>query len=79
MRKEFLKSRAEHAAKFKNTLAEKEIKIIIEVERQRNQSIPINTVLKPRHSGGPNSTLIPAPTEYPRSHAIPKSVLWLSI
>ena len=37
-RKEFLKARAEYAAKLKITVAEKEIKSIIEVERQRNQS-----------------------------------------
>ena len=57
---EFLKERAEYAAKLKNTKAEKEIKSIIEVERQRDQSIRVNKVLRPRHAGGPNNILIPA-------------------
>ena len=67
-RKEFLQSRAEYAAKLKNTLAEKEIKSILEVERQRNQSLRINKVMKKNHGGGPNSILIPSINEYPRPH-----------
>lgn len=66
-RKQFLQDRAKYAAMLKNTTAEKEIKSIIEIERQRDQSKRINTVMKGRHGGGPNSLLIPAITEYDTS------------
>jgi len=63
-RKFFLQERAKYAALLKNTKAEKEIKIIIETERQHEHAQRINTVMKGRHGGGPNSILIPAITEY---------------
>ena len=42
----FLQERAKYAALLKNTQAEKEIKSIIETERQREQAHRINTVMK---------------------------------
>ena len=63
-RAEFLQERAVYAALLKDTVAEKEIKSIIEIERQRDQANRIQNVLKRRHGGGPNSILIPAKTEY---------------
>ena len=69
-RKEFLKTRAEYAAKLKNTVAEKVIKSIIEVERQRDQSLLINKVLRKPHGGGPSSILIPAINEYQLPHNV---------
>lgn len=63
-RGEFLKESAEYAAKLIDTVTEKEIRSIIEIERQREQSQRINKVLRRRHGGGPNSILIPAITEY---------------
>ena len=65
-----MKERAEYAEKLKNTQAEKEIKSIIEVERQRDQSIRVNKVLRPRHAGGPNNILIPAKTEYDNNDGV---------
>lgn len=40
----------------------------MEIERQRDQSNRINTVLKPIYGGGSNSILIPASNEYPMPH-----------
>ena len=64
LRVEFLKQRAKDYAKKNNTTAEKELKKILHVERQRNQSIVIQAVLKRKGRGGPTSILIPAATEY---------------
>ena len=64
----FLQERAKFAAQMKDTLAEKEIKCIIEVEKQRARSARVNKVLKKSNGSGPNSILIPSETEYPRPH-----------
>lgn len=61
---EFLKERAAYAALLKDTEVEKEIKNIIEIERQRDQASRIQNVMKTKHSGGPNSIMIPPVTEY---------------
>lgn len=52
----------------KDTTAEKEIKSIIEIERQRDQACRIQNVMKRRHGDGPNCILIPAKTEYKTQH-----------
>ena len=48
------------------TKAAKEIKSIIQTEKQRDQSVRIKCTVKKRRSGGPSSVLIPAITEYQR-------------
>ena len=64
LRAEFLKKRAEDLAKKNNTNAANELKKILHIEKQRNQAVAIQAVLKRRGRGGPSSILIPAPTEY---------------
>ena len=66
LRENFLKERSEDVAIKKGTKAEKEIKSIIQTEKQRNQSVRIKKTVRKRSSGGPNSVLIPALTEYQR-------------
>ena len=59
---------AKDVAKQKGTEAAKEINSLIQIEKQRNQSLRINSVLKPKLGGGPSSILIPAITEYQRPY-----------
>ena len=63
-RKDFQKDLAKDIAEQKGTKAAKEIKSLIHIEQQRLQFMRLQTVLKPRSGGGPNSILIPAITEY---------------
>ena len=55
---------AKEKAAQRGTDAAKEIKSLIHIEKQRNQSLRINSVLKPRSGGGPSSIMIPALSEY---------------
>ena len=67
-RKDFQRDLAKDISEQKGTEAAKEIKSLMYIEQQRPQSMRLQTVLKPRSGGGPNSILIPAITEYQRPY-----------
>ena len=67
-RKTFQEDLAKEKEEKNGTDAAKEIYSLIQIEKQRNQSLRINSVLKPRSGGGPSSILIPAISEYQRPY-----------
>ena len=77
VRTSFLKEWAKSVAAERGTVAEKEIKSLIETEKQRKINGRIKKVVKSRKNGGPNSIVIPALTGYQRPY--PKDFDYMSI
>ena len=80
LRVEFLKEVANEYSKKNNTEAEKELKVLIHVEEQRDQARRIQNALNTKSGGGVTSILIPAPSEYEnefdKSNYMDINIMW---